>query len=295
VKSELRITFTKIIILLFPITITVLLMILGSYDASLKVMKNDKTQPRLIVSITSFPERFPRLIECLQTIKQQTIKPDKIILYLSNQECKEEIPKAIQNFVDIHWVENILKENSDKIEWDGQIIRSYGKLIPALLEYPDDNIITFDDDREYDKRCIEHLVFTHKRYPKDIINLGGRNIDFSEIKNKYDEGYYIFEGGTGLLYPPHCFIDKDIFNLNLATKEFATTDDIFFWRCALLNHTKTINPFGKICYKLYETCDTPGVKNLSAINFQNDAQVNKENINKVFKLNPNLVDLFSKS
>ena len=107
------------------------------------INKTDKCSPNLIVSMTSFPKRFSALMRSLKTIKEQSVQPDKLILYLSREECTEGVPREIEEYVEIHYIEDVLSKNSDKIKWDGQVLRSYGKLIPALLEYPNDIIITF--------------------------------------------------------------------------------------------------------------------------------------------------------
>lgn len=41
-------------------------------------------------------------------------------------------------------------------------------MIPALKEFPDDNIVTFDDDILYPPNIIERLIKKHQKYPHAI-------------------------------------------------------------------------------------------------------------------------------
>ncbi|HBQ58064.1 MAG TPA: hypothetical protein DD671_00115, partial [Balneolaceae bacterium] len=100
----------------------------------------------LIVSLTSYPNRFEHLPLTLLSIIKQSVSPDKIILWIAEQDksaLSEEILQFIDRGVDIRFCEDL---------------RSYKKIIPTLKSHPDAFIITADDDLYYNKRWVEGLV-----------------------------------------------------------------------------------------------------------------------------------------
>ena len=123
-----------------------------------RVLKKRKhnLNKELIVSLTSYSKRFgtlPLVLDCLQN---QTILPDKIELWIEEND-KSLLPEKIYNFkgVDIKFCENGLY--------------SYKKIIPTLKEGDDRFIVTFDDDILYPLNSLEALVTKSKKFPNDII------------------------------------------------------------------------------------------------------------------------------
>lgn len=54
------------------------------------------------------------------------------------------------------------------MNWGREDIRSHKKFYYAMQEYPDDMIITIDDDVYYRSDTIELLYQTHLKYPQDV-------------------------------------------------------------------------------------------------------------------------------
>lgn len=52
-------------------------------------------------------------------------------------------------------------------------MRSYTKLIPCLVKYPNDSIITVDDDILYTRDTIKRLVEINSKTPNAICCLNG--------------------------------------------------------------------------------------------------------------------------
>ena len=53
---------------------------------------------KLIVSLTSFPERIPTLHICLSSLMQQTVKPDMLVLWLAKEQfpnLEADLPEEI--------------------------------------------------------------------------------------------------------------------------------------------------------------------------------------------------------
>ena len=94
--------------------------------------------PKLIVSLTSFPQRMYDVHYCLYSLLTQQLKPDKLILWLAESQFpnkEKDIPQKVLS----------LKENGLEIRWC-EDMGAYKKLLPSLKEYPDDIIVTADDD-----------------------------------------------------------------------------------------------------------------------------------------------------
>ena len=203
---------------------------------------------KIIASLTTFPKRINKVHKTIQTILTQTLKPDKVILYLTSKEFpnkEEDLPENLLK----------LKEFGLEIEWC-EYMRSYQKIVPAMMKYPDDIIITFDDDFYYPNNLIYDLYTAYLKEPKCIhANRTWRgyfNKDKFEMysTNKMfttkfeDKSYFNLLMGYGVvLYPPHSlneqFNDSDKF-MNL----IPTHDDVWLWAMSVLNRTKTIQEKG---------------------------------------------------
>ena len=202
-----------------------------------------KNSPRYIISLTSYKNRLTDTAPyAIITLLNQSVQPDKIILWVAYED-KEKIPqvmeKLTQKGLEIRFCEDV---------------RSYKKLIPALEAFPDDYIITADDDVYYPRIWFERLLDVHKENPKKIICHRAHGIKTDE--NHYPLPYNIWEkrikpgeyfairqnrmesifptGIGGILYPPDCFY-KDVTNKDFFMEFAPQADDIWFWAMAVIN------------------------------------------------------------
>ena len=215
---------------------------------------NEKRKPRFIVSLTSYPERLNLDVHyCIFSLLNQTLKPDEIVLWLAIEEFpnKElDIPERILKF----------KENGLTIKFTHNI-KSYKKLIPALKEYPNDVIITADDDIYYDKQWFEKLYNAYLDDDNCIICNRAHKVKIDEYGNiapykSWDKiiddntcSYMNFFTGCGGVLYTKSLLYKDIFNEELFTKLAPNADDIWFWAMAILNKTK-IKIISEPCNKI---------------------------------------------
>ena len=126
-------------------------------------------------------------------------------------------------------------------------VGSYSKLIWALQEFPNDTIITADDDVYYRRDWLELLLQEHKRQPDRIvchlareigINDDGTLKPYNGWKKPYEGSERVFPlTGGGCLYPPGS-LHKDVINVELFTKLAPKADDIWFWAMGVLNGTE---------------------------------------------------------
>ena len=196
-------------------------------------MKQDK---KIIISLTSFPARINTVHQTIESLINQTKKADKIILWLA----PEQFPNGEKDLP-----ENLLrlKERGLTIDWYHDI-RSYKKLIPTLRKYPNELIVTVDDDIIYKPTMLEKLYRTHVKHPKDVVCHRATKFIYERDKFKtiaggkkhYRGAHFLnkLTGCGGVLYPPKCFY-KDILNEDLILKLAPTNDDQWFWLMAALN------------------------------------------------------------
>jgi hypothetical protein len=246
---------------------------------------NDKDRvDNLIVSLTTYGKRINDLKYTLYSLIVQTIQPEKIIVWLSKDEYNSElslIPKELSVFwgygVEFRFCEDL---------------RSYKKLIPALLAYPEYNIVTADDDIFYKKKWLEKLWKLHLKKPNTIIAHVTWKISFTKTKNvkKYntwkreikkhiDSPFLMAMGCGGILYRRE-LLYKDVDNAALCMRLSPLADDIWFYFMAILNKTKISivrNPYIKLkyidIYKEYGLNDMPTLAAENVDNEKNDTQL----------------------
>jgi glycosyltransferase involved in cell wall biosynthesis len=139
----------------------------------------------IIVSFTSWKKRINCCSHIVDLMLKQTMCPNKIILNLSTDEFKNkelDLPKEL-----------LEKQNSIfEIYWVTKNTRVYKKIIPTLNRFPNDIIITVDDDIEYPSDYIETMYETYVYY--------GKKHPIAAFKNKepnYD--VYRHSGGFSLI------------------------------------------------------------------------------------------------
>ena len=117
-------------------------------------------------------------------IFNQSYKVNKVILYLSKDHFDiSSLPSSL------------LKQRERGLEIKFvKDIGPYTKLIPALKDFPDANIITIDDDYMYPFDMVERLVKAHHQNPQAICFHNSRimtlknNIEF----NSYNSFHFPF-------------------------------------------------------------------------------------------------------
>jgi hypothetical protein len=200
-------------------------------------IKNHNLNKELLVSLTSYYKRFDTLPLVLDSLQRQTIKPDKIELWIENKDIKF-LPKKISKFRDV----NLRVCEND--------LFSYKKIIPALIENQNRYIVTFDDDIIYSNKCLEKLIIKAKIYPEDIvanrvhkmkiINNVPDNYNNWDLNNTDNHGLNFFTGAGGVLYPPNCFYE-DVTIKEHFKKLCPHNDDIWLNWMVRLNKKKVVN------------------------------------------------------
>lgn len=210
--------------------------------SSLKVGVSEKNvfgDRKLIVSLTSYGRRLYDVAYTIQSLMRQTVKPNKIILWI-DEEDKNNIPAIL----------NQLCSRGLEIRITPERIRSYKKLYHSLIEFPNDVIITVDDDIIYEFDLIERLVDDYIKHPNCICSLRCHRILFDSdgtlmpynnwqwyYKDPSESSLNFLTGIGGVLYPPHS-LDHEVLNIDAFTKLAPYADDVWFFCMAIKNGTK---------------------------------------------------------
>lgn len=195
------------------------------------LLPSNITEVDFIVSLTSYGKRVEDTLPyALYSLLTQSIMPKKIVVYLAREEWSDvllpPVLKRIQSVgVDFCYCDDI---------------RSYKKLIPALKQYPDNPIITVDDDFYYNPCLMEWIIQAYKESDMKTVlghwgcipeKKNGTYIPYNEwqdCKFSTDDSPISFYSGAGTCYPPHIF-DGEILKSELFMSLCPRADDIWFW------------------------------------------------------------------
>jgi len=131
---------------------------------------NARIAEDLVVSLTSFPPRIGKVHLVVQSLLNQSLQPRRIVLYLSRDEFPgNKVPRRLARLEDGRFEIRFVEEEN---------LRSYKKLLFALVDFPDDWIATFDDDRLYPAHTLARLWQAAAVNPRTIICAGGRQMVF---------------------------------------------------------------------------------------------------------------------
>lgn len=212
----------------------------------------------LVVSLTSYGHRITDTLPyTLYSLLTQEVLPGRIVVYLSKDEvCGDSLPDILKKLekcgVEFYYVKDT---------------RSYKKLIPALPMFPDNPILTVDDDMYYDKSFIKTFLDAYEGSNKRSVlgtvgrmvtrDASGRLLLYSQWEETNDENVHTkdvsFYGCGGCLYPPHLF-DEEILNEDVFMRLAPYADDLWFWVMEQRSDVKTYL-IGDIKRKLYVPVD----------------------------------------
>ena len=254
-------------------------------------------EPMVVVSMTSFPQAITYATQAIQSILKMSVLPDKLILYLTFSQFDEcGIPEELKLLSNNNPIFEIRNYDRD--------IRSYRKLIPALLDFPEAIIVTVDDDVAYHKHMLRDLLDLHARIPNAVLAHRAKRIKLGEPYRKWKKyRWYDFlvnrihrsfanlqTGVGGVLYPPHS-LKPDMLDVELFTKIAPTTDDIWFWAAGAANGYPVIPvPFGR---NKPRGLHKPKNLSLKTTNFKGETDNNSKALNALIERYPVLLDRLS--
>lgn len=196
----------------------------------------------IVVSLTSFPARIDNLWKVIASLKNQDVRPKKIILWLSLEQfnAKNELPKTLLDCED---------ELFDICMVEGDL-RSHKKYYYAMNKYPGTTIVTVDDDIIYHPHTLSYLVEASNIYDNAIITNIGSKIKYTEgnicpykewnnVSREYENNNVVQIGAGGVLYPP-CSLASMCLDESLFMKYAPMADDLWLNAMARIKKTQVV-------------------------------------------------------
>ncbi|MBE5737084.1 MAG: hypothetical protein E7348_01655 [Clostridiales bacterium] len=228
-----------------------------SHRARKKVKKVDiktlslNSEPRdttLTFTLTTFPDRIDTVQYTLRTLFMQSMKPDRVVLWLATEEFDGvDLPESIKEFqkigLEVRYCDNMFGH------------KRYYKLLPEQKD--NECIVMFDDDILFPRHVVSRLYEVWKNNPKCIICDRGQVFTLNESGEVLNPGRWssispigvkkpsfriLASPGGGCLMPPHALC-LDAFNTDLIRKYALKTGDIWIMFMAAQNDTKIIRSY----------------------------------------------------
>ena len=187
-------------------------------------------QDEIIVSLTTFDRRINDVYLTIESLMQQSLRADKIVLCIADDNFnKDNIPATLKAQVD----------RGLEILFCQEDLGPYTKYFYTLQKYPDSLIITVDDDILYPVDMIDQLYRAYSAAPNIIhchrahkIRIGsdGLPLNYKEWQRDTADSMAslsIFPTGVGgVLYFPGCF-NQDVVNKEKFMSLSPSADDIW--------------------------------------------------------------------
>ena len=259
--------------------------------------------PQYIVSLTTFGHRVSHTAPfTIISLLNQSIRPDRIILWLAHGEKVPKLLKRLQKYgVEIRFCEDI---------------RSFKKHLPTIELCPNDYVISADDDVYYPHDWFQIFFEESQKNPNKILchRAHGIRVDENHIPISYFDwdwrivpSVYLIDhvpesvfpvGCCGILYPPGCFT-KEFFNREIFMKLTPFSDDTWCWAMAVINqeYFKGESPYKVLEYGFIkpELVDQLEEANEHALGMINSATDRKtKQIKAVIEHYPQIKDILRK-
>ncbi|MBO5690535.1 MAG: glycosyltransferase family 2 protein [Spirochaetaceae bacterium] len=231
----------------------------------------------VVVSLTSYPARLPQLHLVIRSLLHQNLAPREIVLYLGNDTRDEDIPSSLRE----------LEKYNFTIKTGYEDLKPHKKYFFAMEEYPDDAVITIDDDVIYDKDFVQDLYNCYKKYPgcvasrrvhrmiQDTLgNIKSYNDWQWECTQILEPSHQLFSTGCGgALYPPKV-LPPETFDAAAIKAHCLNTDDVWLKIMELKADEKVVVTNSKVIHPL-----TVRNTQASALMHTNTAGENRNDIN----------------
>lgn len=247
----------------------------------------DKKHPidkdTVIVSMTSFPARIANVWMTVKTLlNQQDVDNLKVIIWLSKEEFPnglDSIPVKLRKLVD----------NGLEIRMVEKNLRPHKKYIYAFKEYPNNSIVTVDDDILYPTTIVKSLVDVSRNFPNCVVYHRGSEISsrpyitWTSTKESLKAATCNLPTGVGgVLYPPCCY-NENIFDEEAIRATCLTADDLWLSVMCRINGTKTVYTGCHYGYITILQSQNQALMNSNCSEGRNDVQI--KNISEWLKTN----------
>ena len=205
-------------------------------------LNTDKRKEKVTVSLTSYPARIPYVHVAIKSLMVQTYKPDRIILWLAEEQFPtKELPKELTE----------LEKYGLEIIWMHDIYGHKKYFYPVSNQADNEVVITFDDDIIYSKNAIKRLMKKHQKFPNCVVCERGQVYDKRFEKNP---GLWKIISSVGVKKPTYsmnpspgggCLIPKGAFHIDAINEEKIRAlayknDDLWYMFMCAENKTRMV-------------------------------------------------------
>lgn len=213
-------------------------------DISSLSLNKEPRDTTLTFTLTSFPARIDTVQYTLRTLFDQSMKPDRVVLWLAAEEFEGvEMPDSIKEFqkigLEVRFCENMFGH------------KRYYKLIEEQKD--NELIVMFDDDILFPKYLVERLYTTWENFPDCVICERGQVLTFngdkvlnpgrwssiSKVGIQSPSYRLLASPGGGCLFPPKALY-KDANNTEIIKKYAFKTGDIWLMFMTVQNDVKVV-------------------------------------------------------
>jgi hypothetical protein len=217
----------------------------GRYQ--IEINRELNQEGKLIVSMTTKPDRIHKVWMVIESILRQKVKPDGIFLCLAREEFGDEsnLPRRLL----------ALKKRGLQIIFVAENLRPHNKYFYAMSSFPKAAVLTIDDDKIYPYHLVGTLKLYRELYKGQICSVLTRRIEMNGslpekyvhwnlVKGNLTPSHALLNLGVGgVLYPPGA-LHKDLFDKEQLKNKALLTDDIWIKIMALRNDTKVASLAG---------------------------------------------------
>lgn len=208
------------------------------HQISSRILPQVQEKKNLTVSLTTHGERVGIMAPyAIYGILEQSLLPNRIVLNINQDKWSEDnLPELIKKLMIAGLEVNFCED-----------VGPHTKYLPALEKYPEDIIVTIDDDVYYDKDMLKAMLQAAEATDfKQVIcndcvcverDVDGNILPYSKWKpySGPTNKELIPLGFRGVLYPPHIF-SSEIFNKEVYRSICKSADDIWFGLTELREH-----------------------------------------------------------
>lgn len=201
------------------------------------VSNSPRPQRRVIVSLTTLPDRIGNLEPTLRSLVQQTRPPDEVVVSLPRLSIRQEKPYLVPSFLEQMPGVRLLHCETD---WGPAT-----KFIPVIQEElaagrGDTLIMVVDDDRTYPPDALETYLYFHRAIPDAVLCFRGALMPHSLVwffpkmirgnQIRTPEPVAVITGTASYLIQPR-FFDSTLWDYTGAPASAFYTDDIWISGC----------------------------------------------------------------
>lgn len=174
--------------------------------ARLTPLADNKGDNQVVISLTSYGNRVQTVDLAIRSLMMQTLRPKAILLWLDRSLSEDILPTRLLE----------LQKYGLKIFYGCEDMLGHKKYWYAMQQFPNQSIITVDDDLIYPRNLVESLVCVGAKYPDSVIarrvhrirfDADGVVLPYSKWDYEYTPGLkpkadLLATTGAGVLYRP---------------------------------------------------------------------------------------------